>query len=149
MYEYDVSDSHEGIEHDYLATLVWAAMLIWAGVVFLAGFQGWLRNYPLPELQWFLFLRDWLMNSHFDFRVIPLIFSGDALILMIEFLIRLIFPIYHRSLTNILVIIVIFCGLTIGSWGLAKPELIIPYSLIGIGISILLGMLFRKRKPQK
>jgi len=149
MFEYDISDQDSGVEHDRLASAVWAGMLIWAGIVLLAGFQGWLLAWSLPEMVWFSFLREWLSNFSFDFRVLPLIFLGDALLLLLEFLIRLVFPTLHHKLTNILINMIIFICLTLGSYGLIQGELILPVLLIALGFSILLGIIFRRRVAEK
>ena len=145
MNEFGFSGKDKIAENERLATLIWAFMLIWAGFIMLAGFQQWLAEVPLPDLVWFPFLRKWLVDFDFDFRVIPLIFLGNAGILFIELLVRLAVPRLRYSLTSVMVYIFLFVSLTLGSYGFFDLIVICPGILIAIGASIIFGLIFRKK----
>ena len=149
MNEFGFLGKDEIAENDRLATLVQAFMLIWTGFIVLAGFQQWLAEVPLPSLVWFPFLRKWLIDFEFDFRVIPLIFLGNAGFLFLELLVRLAVPRLRHSLTSVMVFIFLFVGLTLGSYGFFDWIVICPGIMIAIGVAIILGLIFRKKHRHK
>ena len=122
----------EKYRRDPLGTLVWAIILIWAGVVWLANNFGYLDRF-----------RNLFSDLPFDFpfarEVWALFFLGAGVILLIEVLIRLTVPDYRRPVLGTFILAVVFFGIGLGSW-----QLIWPLVLIVIGLSILLRGMFRK-----
>jgi Na+/H+ antiporter NhaD/arsenite permease-like protein len=104
----------------------WAAILIWAGLVFLAGNLGLLARFERLE--------SW-----------GLIFLGAGLIVLLTVVARQLVPSYRRPVTGSLVFAVIL--LAIGLGGLVGWEVIWPLVLIVIGLAIIVGGLTRTRKP--
>jgi low affinity Fe/Cu permease len=109
---------------DPLSALVWAAILIWAGLVLLAN--------NLNLLVRFEGLDVW-----------GLIFIGAGLIVLLEVVVRLLVPDYRRPVTGTLIFGIILLAIGLGNlvdWGL-----IWPLVLIIIGVSIVVrGFLWRR-----
>jgi hypothetical protein len=127
---------------DPLSAIVWAVILIWAGLVFLAGNLG--------LLDWFNELLDTFnldtVDWPVDFVLIPLeavslFFLGAGAIILGEVLIRLLVPAYRKPLMGSIILAVVFLGLGLGSWGCVWPLII-----IAIGLSILWRNLFTGQK---
>jgi hypothetical protein len=126
---------------DSLGSIVWALILIWAGVVFLASNMGMLdafnafferiglRTADLPFTMPFMRLEAW-----------SLIFVGAGVLLLAEVVIRLLIPEYRRPVLGTAILAVIALGIGLGTWGL-----IWPLVLIIAGLAILLGGLFRSK----
>jgi hypothetical protein len=103
----------EGIMRwDSLDSLIFAFTLIWAGVVFLSG------NFD-PEIN------AW-----------PLFFIGAGSLVLIEIVIRLIFPAYRTSVTGDL----IWAGILF--W-LSGWNFILPLALVALGIYMLYNSYFQ------
>lgn len=128
-------------QRDPLSAIIWALILIWAGVVLLAEnlgfldtftdiFGGIFRQEPseLPDIPFFP-LEAW-----------SLFFFGLAVLLFLEVAIRLLVPAYRRPVLGTTILAIIFLGLSIGSWGLIWPLI-----LIVVGLALILGSLLRKR----
>ncbi|MBU0510489.1 MAG: hypothetical protein KKD28_11420 [Chloroflexi bacterium] len=118
---------------DPLGSLIWAVILIWAGVVMLANNFGFLDqlgigglglpfDFPFPAEAWSIF------------------FLGAGVILLIEICIRLIIPNYRRPVMGTFILAIVFFGIGLGDWGLIWPLI-----LIVIGASLLLRGMFQKR----
>ena len=122
----------EKYRRDPLGTLVWAIILIWAGVVWLANNFGFLARFRALA-------SDLPIDLPFAREVWSLFFLGAGVILIIEILIRLAVPDYRRPVMGTFILAVIFIGIGLGSW-----QLIWPIVLIVIGLSILLRGMFRK-----
>lgn len=120
--------------NDRLDTLGWALFLIWAGVVFLGDNLGYLDRFQirasvLPFDLPFLNLQAW-----------TLVFLGGAVIVTLEFIIRIALPGFRRKLVGTAIFAAILYGVALGEWGLVWP-----FVLIGLGVSILFGGLIRNR----
>jgi hypothetical protein len=109
---------------DPLSSIMWALFLIIAGLVLLAQSLGWVTWDQFGGL-WNLF------------------FIGIGLLLLLEAALRLILPAYRRPILGQVIGGVIL--LAIGFSGMTGFELTGPIILIGIGLAILLGGLFRGR----
>ena len=120
-------------ERDALSTVVWAAILIWAGVVFLAQNQGWLERLNLPASLRYLLPRGFDM---FEPSVWSLIALGAGIILLLEAVVRLLMPSYRRHITGTLIVAAVFIGIGLGNW--FGWEIIWPMILIGIGVVVLI-----------
>ncbi len=111
-------------QRDPLSAVVWAGILIWAGLVLLANNLGLLLRFEQLDA--------W-----------GLIFIGAGLIILLEVVVRLLIPAYRRPVTGSLIFGIILLGVGLGnlvSWGL-----IWPLALIIIGLSILVrGILWRR-----
>ena len=121
-------------ERDALSTVVWAAILIWAGVVFLAQNQGWLERISLPGS-----ILSNLLPHGFDMfepSVWSLIALGAGVILLLEAIVRLLMPSFRRHVLGTLIVAAVFIGIGLGNW--FGWEIIWPMILIGIGIVVLI-----------
>jgi hypothetical protein len=113
--------------NDPLSSLVWAAILVWAGLVLLAENFNYLPEIVLDGQQ----MEAW-----------SLIFAGAGIIVLLEVCIRVIVPAYRRGVTGSLVFAVILLAIGLGGW--IGWNTVWPLILIAIGISILLGNLTRR-----
>lgn len=102
---------------DPLSAIVWAAILIWAGLVLFGENLGLLVRYEQLEA--------W-----------SLIFLGAGVIVLLEVVVRLLVPDLRRGVTGTLIFGLIL--LAIGLGDLVSWTLIGPLVLIAIGLSILL-----------
>jgi len=118
---------------DPLGSLIWAVILIWAGVVMLANNFGFLDNLRIGSL-----------GLPFDFpfpaEMWSIFFLGAGVILLIEIGIRLIIPNYRRPVMGTFILAIVFFGIGLGDWGMVWPLI-----LIAIGASLLLRGLFQNR----
>ncbi len=120
--EFDEKDEKDEKEHDEkwaddpLSRVVWALILIWAGLVLLAGNLGYLDRWigyssDVPGLEFLGKLAGtW-----------SLIFLGAGLIVLGETVIRLLVPAYRRSITGTLIFGVVLVGIGLGDlwdWGI-------------------------------
>ena len=146
MDDLGLRDRDEILANDRFATAVWAFMLMWVGFCFLTGFQHWAADLPLPDLVWFPFLRDWLQPYDFDFRVIPALFAGNAVILLLEVCIRLLFKRLRHNLTSLFLYLFAFAGLAAGSCGMFEPIYLLPGFFLALGAAILLSTILQKKE---
>lgn len=123
----------EKYRRDPLGTLVWAVILIWAGLVWLANNFNFLDR---------IRIRTEALPFDFPFRtqVWALFFIGAGVILLIEILIRLTIPDYRRPVMGTFIMAIVFFGIGLGSWALIWPLILIVF-----GASILLRGVFRNR----
>jgi hypothetical protein len=110
---------------DPLGTLVWAAILIWAGLVLLASNLGLLARFEKVEV--------W-----------DLIFLGAGVIILLEVAIRLLLPDYRRPVIGSIILAVVF--LSIGLGNLINWGIIWALALIVIGVLIIFRGMFRRRE---
>lgn len=126
---------------DPLGSLIWALVLIWAGVVFLADNLGLLD--AASETLTGIFGRE-PSEVPIDFPFLPveawgLFFFGLAVLLFTEVLVRLLVPAYRRPVVGTIILAAVFLGLSIGNW-----SVIWPVALIAAGLALLFGNLWRK-----
>jgi len=127
-------------ERDLLSSVVWAAILIWTGLVFLAVNLGWL---------------DLILSGGLLGRLLPkgmeafepgtwsIIMLGAGMILLVEVAIRLLVPQFKRHIGGTLILAAIFIGSGLGNF--FGWDLVWPFVLIAAGVSVLLGGFLRKR----
>jgi cation transport ATPase len=105
---------------DPLNGIIWAGILVWAGLVLLADNLGYLHA--------FAFLNAW-----------GLIFAGAGLILLLETAFRFLVPSYRQFVMGKLILALVFLGIGLGNLlGCAATG---AFILIAIGVVILLGTL--------
>lgn len=139
--QYDEKDEKELYKHDEkveqqdaLSSVVWAAILIWAGLVFLALNMGWLESI-LSAVNAYRYLPDGL--EMFEPDVWAIIMLGAGVILLGEVIIRLMVPKFSRHVVGSLVLAAVFLGSGLGSF--FGWDLIWPFILIALGVGVLLG----------
>jgi uncharacterized membrane protein len=108
---------------DPLGSLIWALILIWAGVALLLNNMGLLFRVPGLEV--------W-----------ELIFLGAGVLILAEVAVRLLVPTYRRPVGGSLVVAVIFIG--IGLRGFVSSNLIWAIALILVGLYVLLRGVTRR-----
>ena len=116
-YEKEEKTWDEKWRRDPLSGIVWAAILVWAGVALLAGNMGLLAN-----VEW---LDAW-----------GLAFVGAGLIVLLEVVVRLLVPAYRRAVGGTLVFAAVLLGIGLGD--LFGWSVIGPLVLIAIGLGVLL-----------
>jgi len=144
--QFDEKDEKELLKHDEkveqrdaLSSIVWAAILIWVGIAFLSVNMGWF---------------DAILGSSFFVRILPenlavfdpgvwsIIMLGAGVILLAEVAARLLIPAFHRHIGGSLVIAAVFISVGLGNF--FGWDLIWPFILIAVGVSILLGGITRR-----
>jgi hypothetical protein len=119
---------------DPLAALVWAAILIWAGVVLLFSSLGAFETIAdfIRELP----IQDWAIGGgesrYIDLGTWNVFFVGAAIILFVEVAVRLLVPAYRRSVSGTVILGFVFLGIGLGNW-----TCIWAFGLIALGISVL------------
>jgi hypothetical protein len=127
--EKDEKGRGEKSRNDPLSAVIWALILIWAGLVFLAQNLGWLVQFELANT--------W-----------GLIFIGAGLIVFLEVIIRLIMPEYRRPVIGTFIFGMILIGVGVGITFGATPQIwgvIFALAVIAAGVSVLLRGLGRRR----
>jgi hypothetical protein len=127
--EKDEKGRGEKSRNDPLSAVIWALILIWAGLVFLAQNLGWLTQFELANT--------W-----------GLIFIGAGLIVFLEVIIRLIMPEYRRPVIGTFIFGMILIGVGVGITFGATPQIwgvIFALAVIAAGVSVLLRGLGRRR----
>jgi hypothetical protein len=104
---------------DPLSSIVWAAILIWAGIFFLIWNMGYLEDMNLPG-----HAGAWSYVT-----------AGAGLILLAEVLIRLTVPAYSGPVGGSLVLGVLLFGSGLGD--ITNSDLIWPLIIIVLGLSII------------
>lgn len=133
MEEYELSQEHHRKE-DRLGGILWALILIWAGVVFLASNLGWL-NFGLSRLD----LLPGMEAARRIFEAWPLVLLGAGVILLVGVLLRLTVPAFRQPVMGMLIVAVVLISVALDD--LLKWNLIWPVLLILIGLSLI----FRRR----
>ena len=109
---------------DPLSALVWASILIWAGLVLLASNLGLLVSFERIDAWGFVFI-------------------GAGVILLIEVVVRLLVPDFRRSVLGTFIIAIILLAIGLGNlvnWGLVWALV-----LIVIGLAIVVRGFFWRR----
>ena len=109
---------------DPLSGMVWAGILVWAGLVLLAD--------NLRLLARFERLEAWAV-----------ILIGAGLILLLEVAVRLLVPAYRRAVTGTVIFGLVLIGVGLGE--LLSWDVIWPLILIAIGLFILVRVLIGRR----
>ena len=118
---------------DPLGSLIWAFILIWAGVVWLANNLGFFedRRFGDVDLPWEL---------PFETAAWTVFFLGAGALVLIEVGVRLLIPAYRRPVLGSLIWAIVLFGIALGNW-----TIIWPVILIAVGASILLRGYFSKK----
>jgi hypothetical protein len=119
----DEKSVEEKYRRDPLGTLQNAVFLIWIGAVLLARNLG-----ALPDVD-----RAWMVG-----------FLGAGGIVLIGVVLRLLIPEYRRPIGGSLVFAAALIGVGVG-FGLGNWTIIGPLVLVAVGLSILVGGVFRRR----
>ena len=106
---------------DPLSAIVWAGILIWAGLALLGDNMGLWDNLTILGSG----VEGW-----------SLAFLGAGLIVLGEVVIRLLMPAYRRGVGGSVIFAIILLGIGLGN--LVSWDLVWPLILIGIGIAILM-----------
>jgi hypothetical protein len=127
----------EKSRRDPLSAVVWAAILVWAGLVLLANNLGFLDalfdRLPSDGTGWFVDASGtW-----------SLILLGAGVIVLLEVLVRLLVPDYRRPVGGSLILAVFLIG--VGLSNFFSWNLLWPFILIGIGIVVLLRSFLRNQ----
>jgi chromate transport protein ChrA len=117
----------EKYRRDPLSGIVWAVILIWAGVSFLLWNLGVFDNLDLPRQ-----VEAW-----------TIVLGGVGVILIVEVLIRLLVPAYSGPITGALILGVIFLGVAFDDF--FDASFFWPLLLIAGGVVFLLRGVTRKR----
>ncbi len=126
---------------DPLGSIVWALILIWAGVVFLANNLGWLDSISVYLNRLGIATAELPFDTPImQLEAWSLFFIGAGALLLGEVIIRLLMPAYRRPVLGAAILSIVFFGLGLGTW-----NLIWPLILIVVGLAIVLGGLFRRR----
>ncbi len=122
----DEKQFDEKWRRDPLSAVIWAGILIWAGVALLTYNLGLLGDFPILSE-----MTSW-----------GLVFAGAGALLVLEVVIRLLIPAYSGPVVGTLILGMIFLGLAFS--GFIGWQVIFAFLLIGIGLAVLIGG-FRRR----
>jgi hypothetical protein len=126
--EKDEKGRGEKWRNDPLSAVIWALILIWAGLVFLAENLGWLTQFEL-ETPW------------------GLVFIGAGLLVWFEVVLRLVMPQYRRPVVGTFIFGIILLGIGVGLAFGTTPQMwgvIFALVIIAVGVAILLRGLGRR-----
>jgi len=121
---------------DPLSSLVWALILIWAGLVFLGENLGLLDAIVADPIQ----------IGEVTIRQVStwsMIFLGAGVLVFVEALIRTFVPAYRSSTGGNFFLAAVFLGIGLG--GLIGYSLVWPFILIAMGLAALASALIRQR----
>jgi len=110
-------------QRDPLSSIVWAAIFIWAGLVFLAsnlGLLDWIKNQAVVITG--LSVIDKTLNAW------PIVLAGAGVIVLLSVLVRLLVPAYRRPIWGSVILGVILLGLglcDLVNWGIIWAVLLI------------------------
>jgi hypothetical protein len=138
MEKKDEKAPEEKWRRDPLGSIIWACILIWAGLVFLASNLGWLDAIITQT-------EEVTGVSAID-KVISawsVVLLGAGVIIMVEVAIRLLVPAYRRPVLGTFIFGLVLIGLGLGD--LINWNILWPLIIIGVGLSIL-ARAFRKQE---
>ena len=121
--KHEEKNQEEKWRRDPLSGMVWAGILIWAGLVLLADNLGLVARFERLEA--------W-----------AIILIGAGVILLLEAVIRVVTPAYRRAVTGTVILGLILIGAGLGevlSWNVIGPVI-----LIALGAFILFRVLTRR-----
>jgi hypothetical protein len=129
--------SEEKWQRDPLSAVIWALILIWAGLVFLMDNLGILDSIQtsggiIPGVDIEVDLGPW-----------AIILTGAGVIVLLEALIRVLVPAYRRPVGGTIIFGFILIGIGLGN--LLNWSLVFPLILIGLGLSIILRGFMRSK----
>lgn len=130
----------EKYRRDPLGAIVWAVILIWAGVVFLLTNMGFLDKLLTHQSD----IPGWGFVSKLA-GAWPIILIGAGIIILIEVVIRLVMPVYRKPVTGSLIFAIILIGIGLGD--LVSWDLIWPAIIIVLGLSLILRGVRRGGTP--
>ncbi|MFW5714137.1 MAG: hypothetical protein ACOCYU_05645 [Brevefilum sp.] len=136
VHEKEEEKRYEKDNRDPLSSLVWALILIWAGLVFLGENLGMLDA----------FVADPIQIGEVTIREVgtwSLIFLGAGVLIFIEGLIRTFVPAYRSSTGGNFFLAAVLLGIGLG--GLIGYSLVWPFILIAMGLAALASALIRPR----
>lgn len=123
--------------NDPLGALVFACVLIWAGIVLLLENLGTLEAWATQAAQ----ATGWAaLENHEAWQFIAL---GAGLIVVVEIILRLVVPAYRRPIMGSVIWAVILIGIGLG--GLMNWSIVWPVILIVLGLSIVFRGAFKKK----
>jgi hypothetical protein len=114
---YEERPKPERWRDDPVSNVAWAAILIWAGIVFLARNMGWLVALPGDMGIWLIIL------------------IGAGMIILLEAMIGVFVFKHRRQLRSSLFLAVVLTGIGFGS--IFGWSIVWPFILIAVGLSIL------------
>jgi uncharacterized membrane protein len=121
--------------NDRLDSIIWALILIWAGLVFTASNLGWLdsirTSLTLPGGVSIVEMSTW-----------SVIFLGAGALIFLEAVIRTFAKTYRSSVGGNFVLAAVFLG--IGLSAIFSWQAVWPFVLIAMGVSALLSALIRR-----
>lgn len=121
--------------NDRLSSLVWALILIWAGLVFLGDNLGLMDTIVVDPIQ----IGDITIQQ---IGTWSMIFLGAGVLVFVEGLIRTFVPAYRASTGSDFFLAAIFLGIGLG--GLIGYSIVWPFILIAMGLATLASALIRK-----
>ncbi|MFC1936327.1 hypothetical protein ACFLYP_01525 [Chloroflexota bacterium] len=133
----------EKYRSDPLGRIIGAAILIWAGVVFLANNLGYLEQLR-PLVTWLPGGGegwDWMVIPFLEPDALRIFLLGLAGIIIIEVLLRVTLPEYRRPVFGSIVVVGVILSIVYGSWTLIGPLI-----LIAIGLSMLTRSWWRQNR---
>jgi hypothetical protein len=134
--KHDEKTAEEKWRRDPLGTLTWAAILIYAGLVFLAD------NLGLLDALYRAFPFDGPGPDFLEGGAWTVVLFGAGVILLVEVVIRLMVPTYRQAVTGTLILAAILIGSSLGN--LFGWELVWPLVIIAIGLGVLLRAFMRR-----
>jgi hypothetical protein len=121
---------------DPLSAIIWACILIWAGLALIANNAGLIDDWTSSLAQ------STGIRGFAKVEIWSVILLGVAVLIVLEVILRVLVPAYRRPVTGSLIFALILFGIALGdivSWNILWPII-----LIIIGLSILLRGFFRK-----